>query len=143
MDIRIYKNCPECLGDAVRCGCDALTFPEQQQLLDEIGRQFRDVNHALAVIAAEDTLPHSLLWQGCLEYLMANAPEELRENIRVRFEECFGIQAAYRGEDGRRLYGIDQVAEALGLTVEEAMQRAEALLGPKDFQRHSDASRVQ
>ena len=135
--------CPQCNGDAVRCLCDALPLPVQRLILDAVEAQIRDVEHALDVIADETTPTQSLLWQGCLEYLLENTPEELREMIRQRFEQCFGITAKYRGEDGSRLYTIEQVAEALGITIEEAVERADALIKPSNRPQCGDAHRVQ
>lgn len=78
-----------------------------------------------------------------MEYVYLNGPEELREEIRSVFERKFNIKPAYRGPDGERLFSIEQVAEALGITVEEAVDRAERYLGPEHKRQRDGVTRVQ
>ncbi|MHC1792193.1 hypothetical protein [Solidesulfovibrio sp.] len=134
--------CPRCGGDAVRCACDTLPLEDQRRLVDALQHEFRDLDHAIEV-ACEYAGVNSLLHTAAMEYAFKNGPEELREEIRSVAEQVFNIQPAYRGPDGERLFSIEQVAEALGITVEEAMDRAERYLGPEHKRQRDGVTRVQ
>lgn len=134
--------CPRCGGDAVRCACDALPLEDQRRVIDALQHDFRDLDHAIEVVC-EYAGVNSLLYTAAMEYAFKNGPEELREEIRSVAERAFNIQPAYRGPDGERLYSVEQVAEALGITVEEAVDRAERYLGPEHKRHRDGVTRVQ
>ena len=134
--------CPKCGGDAVLCACDALTLEDQRQVIDALQHDFQSLDHAMDV--AEETLEaHNLLHIAAMEYIYANAPEDVRESIRAAFEKAFNIKPDYRGPNGERLFSIERVAEVLGVTVEEAQARAQAFLAPRGKRQRDGVTRVQ
>lgn len=134
--------CLACGGDAVLCSCEALPLEDQRRVIDALQHDFHSLNHAMDV-ARETVEAHNLLHAAAMEYIYANAPEDVREAIRAAFEMAFNIKPDFYGPNGERLFSIEQVAETLGLTVEEAQARARAYLKPEDMPSYDGVTRVQ
>ncbi len=134
--------CPACGGDVVLCSCDALPEEDQRRLVDALQREFRSIDHAMDV-ACKTVDAHNLLHVAAMEYVYRNAPEDLRESFRSAFQKTFGVQADAYGANGERYFSLETVAGVLGVTVEEAREKALRWLGPDALNPRDDVTLVQ
>ena len=134
--------CPCCGGDAILCTCDALPEEDQRRLVDALQFEFKDVDHAVSV-AIENSEARNLLHVAALEYVIENGSDDVRDALRSAFKKCFGVMADAYGADGTRYYSIETVARVLGLSVEEAQEKALRWLGPDALKPRDDISMVQ
>ena len=134
--------CPACGGDAVLCACDALPEEDQRRLVDALQFEFRDMDHAVSV-AIENSEVRNLLHVAAFEYVLENGSDDVREAIRSAFQKTFGVKADAYGPNGERYFSIETVAGVLGLTVEEAQEKALRWLGPDALNPRDDISMVQ
>lgn len=134
--------CPCCGGDAVLCACDALPEEDQRRLVDALQSEFKDVDHAVSV-SIENSEARNLLHVAALEYVIENGFDDVREAIRSAFQKTFGVKADAYGPNGERYFSIETVAGVLGLSVEEAQEKALRWLGPDALNPRDDISMVQ
>ncbi|OLN29858.1 hypothetical protein DVDV_0855 [Desulfovibrio sp. DV] len=134
--------CPACGGDAVLCICDALPEEDQHRLVDALQYEFRDVDHAVDV-AIKNSEARNLLHVAAFEYVLENGSDDVREAIRSAFQKTFGVKADAYGPNGERYFSIETVAQVLGLSVEEAQEKALRWLGPDALNQRDDISMVQ
>ena len=134
--------CPACGGDAVLCACDALPDEDRRRLVDALQFEFLDVDHAVDV-AIKNSEARNLLHVAAFEYVLENGSDDVRDALRSAFKKCFGVMADAYGADGTRYYSIETVARVLGLSVEEAQEKALRWLGPDALKPRDDISMVQ
>ena len=102
-----------------------------------------DIAMALEVLNNRNV--DSKLWSEAAKWIMLYGPQELREVMQqassIATKECFPNlePEGYTGE-GDPCYDIDRVAEALGITRQEAMKKLAELEDEHGVQHLFDAS---
>ena len=90
-------------------------------------------------------------WSEAAKWLMLYGPPELQEIIRnasnIAIKSCFPqLEPEYYSESGEPCYDIEKVAEALGVSEEEALEKMlelEGELGIKYLMDSSEIKKVQ
>ena len=85
------------------------------------------------------------LWSEAAKWIMLYGPPELREIMQqassVATKECFpGLEPERYTGEGEPCYDIDRIAEALGITRQEAMEKLAAMEDEHGLRQLFDAS---
>jgi hypothetical protein len=102
-----------------------------------------DLEMALAVLKSQTV--ESGVWSEAAKWIMLYGPPELQEVMRqasdIAIKSCFSdLEPERYTEEGHPCYNIDKIAEALGITRQEALERMSEMENEQGIQHLFDSS---
>lgn len=126
------EECPQCGKAVVGCCCDALSSYDAEKIIMGLYGQFESLESALQA-AGEEGCPtggnSSYLQHAIMKYIFNSVPESARKELEEAFHLRFpGLVPLLQDEEGRGYYTAEQLAEALGIPLDEVHERIDAMV---------------
>lgn len=126
------EECPVCGRGLVGCDCGALSAWDAEKIIQGLYGQIENLETALG--AADESScgkgrGPSYLQHAVMKYIFNNVPDTARKELEEAFHIRFpGLVPQLQDEDGRGYYTAEQLAEALGIPLQEVHERIDAML---------------
>lgn len=126
------EECPICGKALIGCNCGALSPWDAEKIIQGVYDRIENLEKALG--AADESNckknnPPSYLQHAVMKYIFDNVPDTARKEIEEAFHIRFpGLVPQLQDEEGRGYYTAEQLAEALGIPLQEVHERVDAML---------------
>ena len=115
------EECPQCHKFIIGCDCLCLSDHDGSLIIQELYRQFSDINQALqATRTKKDKKSNSYLEHAAMQYMFekidTKSQEELSRNLHTSFP---ALKPTLYDKDGIGYYTAEQLAKAFGITINE------------------------
>lgn len=140
------EECPSCYGMLIGCSCDSLSIHDSARIIQALSMQFSDLHSALMAVGqiqGEQTERPSYLYHAAMQYLFANLPDNVKQEVTGAFQLRFpGLVPALQDENGQGYYTAEQLAKALDIPLAEVQERIEAMVAAGQGIRFADGVKL-
>jgi hypothetical protein len=126
------EECPLCGRALIGCDCSILSPWDAEKVIQGLYDQIENLETALG--SADGGGPGkgvapSYLQHAVMKYIFNNVPDTARKEIEEAFHIRFpGLVPQLQDEYGRGYYTAEQLADALGIPLQEVHERIDAML---------------